>query len=72
MDGSERIFHPNHVVFAIGVGGGLPNMPVYPGTDDFAGQILHSSQHKKATDHSGKKVVVVGSCTSSKLMHACF
>ena len=40
---------------------------------------MHSSQHKKASDHEGKKVVVVGSCTSgfklviiirgSKLIH---
>lgn len=40
-------------------------MPVYPGMDEFGGQILHSSQHGKAMDHAGKKVVVVGSCTSS-------
>jgi len=25
---------------------------------------LHSGQHKKASDHKGKKVVVVGACTS--------
>ncbi|KAJ7904759.1 hypothetical protein B0H14DRAFT_2664275 [Mycena olivaceomarginata] len=34
-------------------------------TDEFKGQILHSSQHKKATDHAGKKVVVIGACTSA-------
>jgi len=32
--------------------------------NEFGGQILHSSQHHKATDHAGKKVVVVGACTS--------
>jgi cation diffusion facilitator CzcD-associated flavoprotein CzcO len=32
--------------------------------DSFHGQVLHSSQHKSARDHIGKKVVVVGACTS--------
>jgi len=32
--------------------------------DGFKGEILHSSEHKKASDHTGKKVVVVGACTS--------
>lgn len=32
--------------------------------ENFKGQILHSIQHKRASDHSGKKVVVVGACTS--------
>lgn len=63
-DGRERVFHPNHLVFATGFGGGMPNMPVYAGMDKFEGQILHSSQHDKATDHTGKKVVVIGACTS--------
>lgn len=26
---------------------------------------MHSAQHDKATDHQGKKVVVVGACTSA-------
>jgi cation diffusion facilitator CzcD-associated flavoprotein CzcO len=34
--------------------------------DEFEGQILHSSQHNKATDHVGKKVVVVGACNSGQ------
>jgi cation diffusion facilitator CzcD-associated flavoprotein CzcO len=33
--------------------------------DGFAGELLHSSAHKTAADHIGKKVVVVGSSTSS-------
>ena len=33
--------------------------------NDFQGQILHSTQHDKATDHAGKKVAVVGACTSA-------
>ena len=33
--------------------------------DEFEGQILHSTQHDKATDHAGKRVAVVGACTST-------
>jgi len=65
-DGRERVLYPHHIVFAVGLGGGVPNVPVYPGMDEFAGQILHSSQHNQAVDHAGKKVVVVGACTSGK------
>jgi cation diffusion facilitator CzcD-associated flavoprotein CzcO len=31
IDGSERVFKVNHLVFATGLGGGEPNMPSYPG-----------------------------------------
>jgi cation diffusion facilitator CzcD-associated flavoprotein CzcO len=65
-DGRERVFYANHLVFSTGFGGGTPNMPVYPGMDEFRGQILHSAQHVNARDHAGKKVVVVGACTSSE------
>ena len=34
--------------------------------DEFEGQILHSTQHKNALDHKGKKVAVVGACTSGE------
>ncbi|KAA1476298.1 FAD/NAD-P-binding domain-containing protein [Dentipellis sp. KUC8613] len=63
-DGSERTFAVPHVIFAVGWGGGAPQRPHFPGEDEFAGQILHSSEHKSARDHLGKKVVVVGACTS--------
>lgn len=53
-------------MFAIGFGGGLPNMPTFLGAEDFEGQLMHSNKYDKATDHLGKKVVVIGSCTSSK------
>lgn len=29
--GKNRVFHVDHVIFAIGVGGGTPNMPKIPG-----------------------------------------
>ncbi|KAL4064295.1 hypothetical protein V8B97DRAFT_2111878 [Scleroderma yunnanense] len=64
-DGRERIFGVNHIVFAMGFGSGKPNVPNIPGQDEFKGQILHSSQHKVATDHLGRKVAVIGSCISA-------
>jgi cation diffusion facilitator CzcD-associated flavoprotein CzcO len=30
-DGNERTFHVDHVVYAIGFAGGVPNMPDVPG-----------------------------------------
>lgn len=35
--------------------------------DKFKGTLLHSSQHKKAHDHAGKKVAIIGACTSGVL-----
>ncbi|KAF4613741.1 hypothetical protein D9613_008103 [Agrocybe pediades] len=64
-DGNERVFHVRHLVLAVGFKGGEGYIPSIPGKETFKGQVLHSTQHKKATDHIGKKVVVVGACTSS-------
>ncbi|KIM52907.1 hypothetical protein SCLCIDRAFT_140112 [Scleroderma citrinum Foug A] len=64
-DGRERVFEVNHVVFATGFGNGKPRIPNIPGQEEFKGQILHSSQHNLAIDHLGKKVAVVGACTSA-------
>lgn len=30
-DGTTRTFKPRHFVFALGLGGGLPNMPTFAG-----------------------------------------
>ncbi|KAG6333166.1 hypothetical protein ID866_5921 [Astraeus odoratus] len=64
-DGTERIFNVNHVVFAMGFSSGNARIPTIPGREEFKGLVLHSSQHKFATDHQGKKVAVIGSCTSA-------
>ncbi|KAJ6550423.1 hypothetical protein DFH09DRAFT_1366721 [Mycena vulgaris] len=63
--GVERVFKVKHLIFATGIGGGEGKLPIYPGMNTFEGQILHSTQHKRAVDHAGKKVVVVGACTSA-------
>ncbi|KAF7310130.1 hypothetical protein MIND_00386400 [Mycena indigotica] len=54
-----------HVVFATGIGAGEGRVPEYPGAGEFKGTIIHSTQHKRAADFAGKKVVVVGACTSA-------
>ena len=65
-DGTERTFHVDHVVIALGLGGGKPNIPDIPGRDKFKGEVLRSTQHSNAKDHIGKKVVVIGACTSGE------
>ncbi len=34
--------------------------------EDFGGKIIHSTEHKSARDYAGKKVVVIGACTSGE------
>lgn len=63
-DGSERVFTVDHVVFSLGLGGGNPVIPNIPGREEFQGQVLHSTQHKTAKDHIGKRVFIIGACTS--------
>ncbi|KAJ3557978.1 hypothetical protein NP233_g11603 [Leucocoprinus birnbaumii] len=64
-DGKERKLVVNHLVFATGIAGGSYRPFEYPGLDTFQGKYIHSSQHNRALDHAGKKVVVVGACTSA-------
>ncbi|KAF5371656.1 hypothetical protein D9758_003551 [Tetrapyrgos nigripes] len=65
LDYEERVFHNvKHVIFATGFGAGEPDSPDIAGMDKFKGQILHSVQHRSASDHLGKKIAVIGSCTS--------
>ncbi|KAH9979203.1 hypothetical protein BJV74DRAFT_858549 [Russula compacta] len=54
----------NQLVFALGFGAGTPNIPQIPGAEEYKGTIVHSSKYAKAKDYEGKKVVVVGACTS--------
>lgn len=43
---------------------GEPNIPVFAGQEDFAGKIVHSSQHTTGGDFRGKRAIVVGCCNS--------
>ncbi|GBE78764.1 putative indole-3-pyruvate monooxygenase YUCCA8 [Sparassis crispa] len=64
-DGSERKLHVDHVVLALGLGAGSPNMPSIPGREEFQGQVLHSTEHNSAKDHLAKKVLIIGASTSA-------
>ncbi|EKM50761.1 uncharacterized protein PHACADRAFT_153015 [Phanerochaete carnosa HHB-10118-sp] len=60
-DGLERTMHVDHIVLAHGF---LFKKTVFPGQDDFKGQLLHSSEFKTAKGLEGKKVIIVGACSS--------
>lgn len=47
------------VVFATGFTG-APNRPVWPGSEGFPGQMLHSSEFRNAEPFRGQRVLVVG------------
>ena len=67
-DGStkERVLRTSHVVLATGLGGGRPRIPPpFPGQESWKGEIVHSSQHRGGKGLAGKKVLVVGACTSA-------
>jgi putative flavoprotein involved in K+ transport len=63
-DGETVLLHPAHVVFATGVAG-KPNMPAFPGADEFEGEQHHSAQHPGPEQYAGRKVVVIGSNNSA-------
>ena len=37
-----------------------PNVPTYPGRENFTGEVLHSSQYRNGSAYAGKSAVVVG------------
>ncbi|AIY16680.1 flavin-containing monooxygenase [Pimelobacter simplex] len=59
----ERTLRPRNVVLATGAAG-EPNIPDFPGRDEFAGTVYHSSQHGAGGSWAGKKAIVVGACNS--------
>ena len=64
-DGADEIsLYPKHLVLATGMSG-MPNVPVFPGAQNFGGVQCHSSQYKDGRDWAGKLCVVVGSNTSA-------
>ena len=63
-DGQEVVLKPTQLVLATGMSG-RPNIPSFPGQENFEGEIQHSSQHPGPDQYSGKKVVVIGSNNSA-------
>ena len=51
-DGTERVMHPRHLIFATGVSS-IPYTPELPGLDDFAGTKVHSGDFKDAKTMEG-------------------
>ncbi len=41
-----------------------PVMPTWPGTEQFAGRVLHAADYRSPTDHQGARVLVVGAGSS--------
>jgi cation diffusion facilitator CzcD-associated flavoprotein CzcO len=62
-DGSERVLHPRHLVFANGVSGDK-KIPAVPGLGDFKGEILHTSDYDSGQAYRGKRALVLGTGTS--------
>lgn len=58
-DGSERLLHPRHVVFANGVVG-EPLIPDVPGLSDFKGKVVHSHDYRSGKGWAGKTALVLG------------
>ncbi|MEE4598574.1 NAD(P)/FAD-dependent oxidoreductase, partial [Streptomyces sp. DSM 41524] len=62
-DGSVRVLRPQHVVLATGVSG-IPYVPTLPGLDEFQGEVIHSSAYTNGAEHTGKRVIVIGTGNS--------
>ena len=62
-DGSMRVMHPRHLIFATGVSS-IPYFPKLPGLEDFKGTVVHSGSFANAENWRGKKALVLGSGTS--------
>jgi cation diffusion facilitator CzcD-associated flavoprotein CzcO len=62
-DGSERVMHPRHLIFATGVSS-IPSTPDLPGLNAFAGTKAHSGEFKDAKNWKGRKALVLGTGTS--------
>jgi putative flavoprotein involved in K+ transport len=62
-DGSTRVLHPRHLIFATGVSS-IPFTPDLPGLKDFAGTVAHSGSFTDAGKWKGRKALVLGTGTS--------
>jgi len=62
--GEQLTLRPQQLVLATGMSG-KPNVPTFPGMDQFRGGQHHSSQHPGPDSYVGKKAVVIGSNNSA-------
>jgi putative flavoprotein involved in K+ transport len=61
--GARRTLRPGHVVLATGTSG-APRVPAVPGTEDFSGEIKHSSGFTDGERWANSRAVVVGAGNS--------
>ncbi|VVO03504.1 flavin-containing monooxygenase [Pseudomonas fluorescens] len=64
-DGSSRVMHPKHIVWATGGIGLNPKPFNAPGLETFKGKVIHSKFYRSGSEFEGQNVLVVGSGTSS-------
>jgi putative flavoprotein involved in K+ transport len=62
-DGSRRVLHPRHLVFAVGASP-IPHIPSLPGLNSFAGEIMHSEGYTTGAPWRRRKALVLGTGTS--------
>jgi putative flavoprotein involved in K+ transport len=63
-DGTERVLHPRHLVFANGVSS-YPFIPDLPGIEDFKGEIVHSEGFSSGASWGGKNALILGTGSSA-------
>jgi putative flavoprotein involved in K+ transport len=63
-DGTERVVHPRHLVFANGVSS-YPMIPDLPGLEDFKGQVIHSEGFNSGAGWEGKNAFILGTGSSA-------
>lgn len=63
LDNDEQLWF-DVVVSAVGMLN-VPNIPTWPGMEDFAGPVFHSARWDASTDLKGKRVAVVGAGASA-------
>jgi putative flavoprotein involved in K+ transport len=63
-DGKTVTLKPKQLVLATGMSA-VPNMPAYPGAENFKGDLVHSSKFTNGQNYQGKKAVVIGSNNSA-------
>ena len=63
-EGKPVVLRPRQLVLATGMSG-KPNLPSFPGQDEFQGEQQHSSRHPGPDAYRGKNVVVVGANNSA-------
>ncbi|MGD9805018.1 MAG: flavin-containing monooxygenase [Hyphomicrobiaceae bacterium] len=63
-DGTERVLHPSHLVFANGVSS-YPYIPDLPGIGEFKGEVIHSEGFASGAAWKGKNAFILGTGSSA-------